>query len=143
MLADPAAPLGKSQHQRGQPSQRKPDDQPDTDCLDNHPGDMRHSPALDLGADRESEQQHDDRHADAVVETAFQIERFAHRRRHCRIGHDRFAERRVGRRQHRRQQGHFQNLELREDDGGDEKAEHDRQGQTDQQQPLREVRGSV
>ena len=110
----------------------------DTDCLDDHPGDMPDGSALDLGADRQPEQQHHDRHADAVVETAFQIERFAHRRRHCRIGHDRFAERRVGRRQYRRQQGHLQNFELWEDDGGDEKAEHDRQGQTDPQQPLRE-----
>jgi hypothetical protein len=92
---------------------------------------MPQSPALDLSADRQPEQQHDNRHADAVVETTFQIECFAHHRRHCRIGHDRFAERRVGRRQHRRQQNHFQSLEFWEDDGGDEKAEHDRQGQTD------------
>ena len=110
----------------------------DPDFFHDHPDDVPHGSALDLGADRQSEQDHHDRHADAVVETAFQIERFAHRRRHCRIGNDRFAERRVGRRQYRGQQGHLQDFEPGKDDGGDDKAEHDRQGQTERQQPLRQ-----
>jgi hypothetical protein len=93
---------------------------------------MRHGPAFNLSANRQSEQQHDNWHADAVVETAFQIEGFAHCRRHRRIRHDRFTERCVGGRQHHGQQRHLQNLEVREDDCGDKKAENNRYRQTDQ-----------
>ena len=139
MLADPAAPLSKPQHYGGQPSQRQADHQPDTNRLDDDPGDMRHRPAFNLSTNRQSEQQHDNWHADAVVEAAFQIEGFARCRRHRRIRHDRFTERCVSGCQHRGEQGHFQNLEPGEDDGGDEKTEHDRQGQTDEQKPLREA----
>jgi hypothetical protein len=52
VVADPTLALGKSQHQGGQPSQRKADDQPDADLFDDHPGDMRQGSTLDLGADR-------------------------------------------------------------------------------------------
>ena len=120
MLADPTAPLGKCSIRVVSPGNARPTisryrspRQP--------PG--RHAPssALDLSADRQPEQQHDDWYADAVVETAFQIECFAHHRRHCRICHDRLTERRICRRQHRRQQCHFQRLERGEDDRGDRK----------------------
>ncbi len=93
---------------------------------------MSHRSALDLRSYRQPEQEHHDRHTDAIVETAFQIERFAYNRRHCPVRHDRLAERRIGRREHRRQQGYG------EHDRCKEEAEHDRQGQSHQQQPLRE-----
>jgi hypothetical protein len=43
------------------------------DFFDDHPDDVPHGPALDLSANRQPEQDHHDRHADAVIETAFQI----------------------------------------------------------------------
>ncbi len=61
----------------------------------NHPGGMTDGCALDVGADRQSEQEYDDRHTDAVVETAFEVERPAHDRRYRRVCYDRVAGRRI------------------------------------------------
>jgi hypothetical protein len=55
------------------------------------------------------------------------------------VRHDRFAERRIRRREHCCQQCHLQRAERREYDRGEEEAEYDRQRQADQQQPLREA----
>jgi hypothetical protein len=56
----------------------------------------------------------------------------------CLIRHDRLAERCIRRGKHRRQQCQLQGRERGEHDSGGDKAEHDCQRQTDQQQPLRE-----
>ena len=79
--------------------------------------------AFDLDPDGKPEQQHQDRHADAVVEAALQVERLAHDRRHGLICHDCLAECGIGWCKHRRQQCHFQNAERGEHERGCQEAE--------------------
>jgi hypothetical protein len=53
VLANPAALLGKSQHEPGEPSQSESDHHPETDCFDDYAGYVCDRPALDLRAHRQ------------------------------------------------------------------------------------------
>jgi hypothetical protein len=76
--------------------------------------------AFDLCADGELEQDDDDWHADAIVQAAFQVQRFACRGWDGGIGDDRRAECGVGRREKRCQQCYFKQAEVREDEQPDQ-----------------------
>jgi hypothetical protein len=97
MFARPPKPGGESQDRDPSARQNKAGDQADPDLLENNHHDMPHRAALDLRADSEGEQDHDDRHADTVIEAALQVQRFASRGRDGSIGDHRRAECGVGR----------------------------------------------
>ncbi len=89
-------------------------------------------------ADRERQEQEQDGHADAIIEAALDVERFAYFHRNRRVGHDGLAERRVGRREHGREDRDLQQAELLEDRNAHTKAEGDGERQSDQEQTLRQ-----
>ena len=135
VLARPAKPGGAPEDRDRDGGQYDADKQADADLLQNDHRDVPGRAAFDLRANGELEQDDDDRHADAIVQAAFQVQRFACRGWDGGVGDDRRAECGVGRREKRCQQCHFKQAEVREDEQPDQEAEHDGQRQADQQQP--------
>ena len=135
MLARPAEPSGTPEDRDRDGGQYDADEQADADLLQNDHCDVPGRAAFDLGADGELEQDDDDRYADAIVQAAFQVQRFTCRCWDGGVGNDRCAECGVGRREKRCQQCDFKQAEMREDEQPDQEAEHDGQRQADQQQP--------
>ena len=84
--------------------------------------------------DRSGEEEHHERRRQAVVQSTLDIERAPDSNRHTRIGHDRCAERGVGRRQGRGGDGAEPGIEVGQEHGRNE-AQPDRQRKPDQQQP--------
>ena len=100
----------------------------------------RAAPAGDVGlgvGDRDRREQQGD--ADPVVEAALDVEALADALRHARLGDHGLPERRVGRRQHDREDHRLPNGQLAEDRGGGHGAQRDRERQADPEQPHRHV----
>jgi hypothetical protein len=78
----------------------------------------------------------EERHGQAVVEPAFDVQRLAHARRHRLVRDDTLPERRVGRADHRRQnEGAGQRYAGKDEEAGAQAGEY-RQRQADEQKPA-------
>ena len=77
------------------------------------------------------------RHADAVIEPAFDVQPLTDPRREPRFGDDRLAERGVRRREHDRQDQRLLDAQPAERGHGDDGSQQDRQRQPDPEQPQR------
>jgi hypothetical protein len=83
------------------------------------------------------------RHADAVVEPAFDVESLADPLRHARLGDDRLPEGSVGRRQHDREDHGLFDAELPEDRCRRHRAQEEGQRQADGEEPQRHADGAA
>ena len=91
---------------------------------------------MPAGGDGQPKKDEQDRYADAVVESALDVQPLADVGRDTLIGDHRLAQRRVGRRQHGREDRDLEQGQAAEQHHTDPETEHDRQRQADQQQPL-------
>ena len=126
-------------------------DQSCRDRADDHPGERPegdlHRPEEDpvavaglaMGQRRKAGEQQHERQGDAVVQPAFDVERLANARRDEPAGHHGLAERRIRRRQDRRQQGGLPQAEAQRQAQPNGGAQGDGQGHADQQHPERQV----
>ena len=110
-------------------------DHPEADLLDDEP--ERLSLPAALGR-REGERDEQQRHAQAVVQPALDVEALADAQRHPLVGDHRGPEGRIGRRHGDRQEDGLDGREPRQDDQRDGGADRDRQRKSDAEQARRE-----
>ena len=111
-----------------------PGDDAQADLLRREPEEVQDRAVGDLGP-RELEGQQVERHRDAVVQAALDVEALAHPRRHRRVGDDALAERGVGRREDDRDECGFDEQHAREDQSRDRDSGGDGERQPDSEQP--------
>jgi hypothetical protein len=96
----------------------------------------RRFPHRGLGRQHEKEQDNGD--ANPVVEAALDVQRASDGARHGRVGHDRFAERRIRGSEDGGQDRELEGIEMIEDHGAHDEPEDDRQWQSDQEETGRD-----
>jgi hypothetical protein len=95
--------------------------------------------AFDLGPGDDRKEQCEDGHGEAVVQAGFNVEGLTDADWHRRVGNDRFTERCVGRGKDRGDQRGLRPGEIGEQRSGHERAEPDRQRQSDRKKPGRKA----
>lgn len=104
----PAVQVGGLEQPDGEAGQHEGDQQTYAYLLQHQGDGQRGGARMLFGGGDEGEQQEQHGHTDAVVEAALLIEPFAHRRRHHRVAHHGFAQRRIGGGENGGEDGHLQ-----------------------------------